>query len=245
MKMIKGKIILRNNHFERLFTSLDLLEFEKQDFLQPEYIEEKITELADKNKHSALARIRLTIFRGDGSLHDIENLAPNYIIQTWEMNETNNQFNEKGLAIDIFKVARKACDVYSNVKSNNYLSYGMAALWAKKNKLDDSLLLNEYQRVADATIANVFILKNGVVKTPALTEGCVGGVMRRYLLKSMREEGMPVEESSVSVEDVLQASEVFLTNAGYGLRWVKQCERSEYGKEFAQTVHQNFIAPLY
>ena len=106
-------------------------------------------------------------------------------------------------------------------------------------------MLNAYDRIADATIANVFIVKDGVVKTPTLTEGCINGVMRRHLLKCMREEGMPVEETSLTVEEVLQAQEVFLTNAAFGIRWVKRCGRSEYGKAFADILYKKFVASLY
>jgi len=245
MKMFNGKIILRDYHFERLFSSLELLQFEKPRYFTPQYLEEQITALAEKNKHSILARIRLMIFRGDGGLYDTENDFPNYIIQTWQMDEANNRFNKDGLVIDVFRDARKACDNYSYIKSNNYFPYIMAAFWAKKNNLNDAIVLNAYDRIADATIANIFIVKDGMVKTPALTEGCVSGVMRRHLLKCMREEGMPVEETSLTVEEVLHAQEIFLTNAGYGIRWVKRFGKSEYGKAFADILYKKFVASLY
>ena len=244
MKIIDGKIVLRDYHFERLFSSLELLQFDKPDYFTPQYLEEQITELVLKNKHSKLARIRLMIFRGDGELYGTQNNFPNYIIQTWERKETYNQLNKDGFVIDIFKDARKACDNYSHVKSNNYLPYIMASLWAQKNKLNDAIVLNAYDRIADTTIANIFILKDGIIKTPLLTEGCVSGVMRRHLLKCMRDEGMPVEETSLTVEDIMQAREVFLTNAGYGIRWVKQCAKSEYRNEFAEMLYKKFITPL-
>jgi len=245
MKMINGKTVLRDYHFERLFSSLELLQFEKPGYLTPKYFEEQITELAKKNKHSKIARIRLMIFRGDGELYGEQNNLPGYIIQTWERNETYNQLNKDGFLIDIFGDARKACDNYSHVKSNNYLPYIMAALWAQKNNLNDAIILNNDDRITDTTIANIFILKDGVVKTPALTEGCISGVMRRYLLKCMREEGMPIEETSLTVEDILEAQEIFLTNAAYGLRWVKRCGKSEYGKKFAEMLYNKFVASLY
>jgi len=244
MKMVNGKIVLNDFHFERLFSSLELLQFEKPDYLTPKYFEEQITKLAEKNKHAKLARIRLMIFRGNGGLYDPENLFPNYIIQTSEYGELYNRFNERGFVVDIFKDARKACDSYSHVKSNNYLPYAMAALWAKKNKLNDALVLNAYNRIADTTIANVFILKEGIVKTPALSEGCVNGVMRRYLLQCMQNQGMQIEETQITVDNMLTASEVFLTNASYGIRWIKQCGESEFNNKFALELYKKFIIPL-
>lgn len=242
--MLNGKIALNRYHFERLFSSLELLQFDKPNYLNAEYLLNQINELAAKNYHNKLARIRLMIFRGNGGLYDPENHFPNWLIQTWELNPQVNVFNENGLVTDIFKDAKKACDNYSHVKSNNYLSYAMAALWAKKHHLNDALLLNCNNRIADATIANIFIVKDGTVKTPAITEGCVSGVMRRHLLKCMREENIPVEETQVDPEELLQASELFLTNGVYGIKWVQACGQNNYSNQLSARLHKKFIEPL-
>ena len=244
MKLINGKLQLADYHMERLFSSLDKLQFQKPVYFTPEYLIEQISLLAKKNYQQKLTRIRLTIFRGEGGLYEVDNHFPHHLIQTWDLNPANNLLNENGLVIDVFKDARKVCDQYSSIKSNNYLSYVMGALWAKQNKLNDAVLLNPYDRIADATIANVFIVKNGVVKTPALTEGAVNGVMRRHMLHSLRKENMPVEETQLSVEDLLQASEMFLTNAIYGVRWVKQLGNNGYTNQLSSLLHKNFIKPL-
>lgn len=244
MKMVNGKIALSRYHFERLFSSLELLQFDKPNYLNANYLLNQINELAAKNYQNKLARIRLMIFRGNGGLYDPENHFPNWLIQTWELNPQVNVFNENGLLTDIFKDAKKACDNYSHVKSNNYLSYAMAALWAKKHHLNDAFVLNCYNRIADATIANVFIVKDGTVKTPVMTEGCVSGVMRRHLLKCMREENIPVEETQIEPEELLQASELFLTNGVSGIKWVRGCGQNNYSNQLSARLHHKFIEPL-
>jgi branched-chain amino acid aminotransferase len=245
MKMLNGKIVLGSLHFERLFSSLETMLFNKPKLLTAASLEEQIIELAKKNKHTKSGRVRLMIFRGDGGLYDAQDNHPNYLIQTWEMNDANNSLNENGLVIDIFKDAHKACDKFSHIKSNNYLSYVMAALWAKQQKLNDALVLNSLGNIADATIANLFIVKDGIILTPALTEGCVAGTMRRYLLQCMRKEGMPVQETGITIDDLISASEVFLTNAGYGLRWVQSCGSTNYTPQAAPMLYKKFIERLY
>jgi branched-subunit amino acid aminotransferase/4-amino-4-deoxychorismate lyase len=244
MKMVNGKLLLADYHFERLFASLRLMQFQHPDYFNPAYLLENLTILAKKNYHHKLARVRINVFRGDGGLYDVENHFPHHLIQTLAIKPETNVFNENGLVMGIYKDARKVCDEYSHIKSNNYLSYAMAALWVKEKKLNDVLLLNPYDRVADATVANVFIVKDGVVKTPSLSEGPVNGVMRRYLLKYLRNEGIPVEETQVSVDDVLQASEIFLTNAIYGIKWVKQLEKSRYTNQLSSLLYQKIITTL-
>lgn len=244
MKMVNGKIVFVDYHFERLFQSLEIMHFDKPAYYNAAYLEEQVLNLAKQNGHEQLARIRVTIFRGDGGLYDTENNFPNFIVQTWEMNKGLNSFNENGLVLDIFPDARKSCDLFSGIKSNNYLVYAMAAMWAKKKQLNDALVLNSYERIAEATIANIFIVKDGVIKTPALPEGCVNGVTRKYLLKCMRDENIPVEEAQVTVDDVLSASEIFLTNAAYHVKWVSQVGENNYNQQLSSYIYSKFFSPL-
>jgi len=244
IKVWKGKIVLANYHMERLFSSLNVLQFVPPFYFTPDYITEQVLALASKNGHQKLARIRITIFRGEGGLYDAQNHFPNHIIQSWELNPANNQLNENGLVLDFFADARKVCDHYSAVKSNNFLSYAMAAFWAKQQKLNDAILLNPYDRVADATIANIFMVKDGIVKTPPLIEGPVNGVMRKHVLSSLRKMDIPFEETPVTTVDLSEASEIFLTNAIYGIRWVKQLGKNGFTNSFSKMLHKECIASL-
>lgn len=220
MKIVNGAILLAGFHITRFFSSLELLSFNIPAVLTPEFIIGEVQKLVVKNEHSALARVRLMVYRGNGGLYDPENHHPNFLIQSWELLNTNEDLQTNGLDIDIYTEARKASDAFSMVKSNNYLQYAMAALWAKKNKLNDCLLLNAYENICDSTIANIFIVENNVIKTPAIAEGCVNGVARAYLLECCKKDGITVEQTTVSPKDVLYASEVFLTNAVAGIKWV-------------------------
>lgn len=241
MKMENGQIVLEPLHFERLFTSLDQLRFKRPSFFTPEHLRRQVLEIAEKNKHQSLARIRLTVFRGEGGLYELDDQAPHYIIQSWPLNPSVNKLNENGLVAGIYKDARKACDGFSHIKSNNYLAYAMAALWAKEQKMNEAFVLNSFDRIADATIANIFIVKDGLVKTPSLAEGCVGGVMRKYLLQLLRSENIPVEETQLEIEDVLQASEIFLTNAIQGIKWVKQLGENGFDNSLAAHLHHKLF----
>ena len=236
IKVVGNKLLFSDFHFERLFSSLATLQFDVPSYITPDFLQTQILTLVRKNHHEKLARVRLTIYRGDGGLYDPQNLLPNYLIQTWELSPANNKFNENGLIIDIFKDARKVCDRYSSIKSNNYLAYAMAALWVKQQQLNDAILLNPYNRVADATIANVFIVKDGIVKTPTLAEGCINGIMRRHLLQKLPSLGIEAEETTLTVENLLEADELFLTNSIYGIRWVKEMQGKVYGNQMAARI---------
>jgi branched-chain amino acid aminotransferase len=244
MKVCKGKILLEHYHFQRLFAGLSLMKFEISKLMNEDILKEKILQLCKKNECEKLARVRLTVFRGNGGLYDeAGNLQ--YIIECWPANESVNKLNENGLVIDIFPDARKSCDAFSNLKSANFLPYVMAAIFANENKLNDCLVQNTYGNIADATIANIFLIKNGIVTTPALSEGCINGVMRRYLLEKMQGSNYPAQEGVVTSNDLETADEIFLTNAMYGIRWVKQFRNKMFTNLQIFKIYIDFVQSLY
>lgn len=245
LKLLDERVALRDLHFDRLFSSLETLQFEKPATLTPAALEADMLQLVRKNGHEKGARVRIQIFRGNGGLYDPENLRPNVLIQSLPLSPEVNRLNEKGWIMGLYTRARKTADDFSHVKHSNYLCYVMAALWAREQQLNDALLLNAFDRLADATIANLFVVHRGIVKTPALTEGCIGGVMRRYLLQCLRREGIPAEETIIDVNTLNEASELFLTNALYGIRWVQSVDNQHFENKVASLLYRQFVAPLW
>lgn len=240
MKVNEFIILLEHLHFERLFLSLDLLQFDIPSFYTPLYFQQQIERLLHQNNHSSLARVRLMFYRGDGGVYGQINNDPNFIIQSWPLQKEVNELNTAKLEIGIFKDARKVSDKFSSVKSNNFLCYIMAAFFVTKNKLHDALILNPYNRIADATIANIFIVQNGIIKTPSLAEGCISGVYRKYLLQSFSNDGIPFIEGQITIDELLNASEVFLTNAINGIKWIYKCRNSYYLNEVSVFLHNKY-----
>jgi len=228
IKLMDGCIQLRELHFSRISNSLKTLGFVATKHFSFENLEKKVLELAIKNNHQHLGRIRITFFREDAGLFEVTNFHPHILIQSFQLSDTVNELNENGLVIDVYPLAKKSCDIFSNIKSNNYLQYAMAALWAKENKLNDALLLNTNNKIADSTIANVFIIRNNEIKTPALTEGCVNGVMRKNIIETLKHNSIRVVETIVNIEDIASADEIFLTNAIKGIMWVRQFGNNHY-----------------
>jgi branched-chain amino acid aminotransferase len=227
MKLKNGKLILSDEHFARLWKGMLMLQFDMPKLLSPEKFEAEILQLALKNKLTA-ARIRLTIIRSDGGIYDAKNNTPNYIIEAIALPEDNGTLNSNGLQLCIFNDAKKSVDTFSNLKTNNYLPYFMGAMFAKNQQCNDALILNSEGNICDSTIANVFYIKDEAIYTPALTQGCVAGVMRKFLIGKIRTLGFIVHESVVKKEDILHADEVFLSNSIYNIRWVAGVENKSY-----------------
>lgn len=243
MRVVNGRIVLQHLHFERLFHGLSILQFQCPPLFTPQYLAESVLALCRKMIIEPAARIRLNIVRGNGGLYDPENHSPNLIIEAWPL-ELPASMNENGLIIDIYDKARKHFDILANIKSNNYLPYVLAALYAKQNRLNDCLLLNTEGRICDATIANIFWVKDGRLFTPPLSEGGVGGVMRRYLLENTASH-YPVQEALLTPQMLEQADELFLTNAIQGIKWVGRYRDKEYGNQLAALLYNQYIKKLW
>ena len=226
MKVHRDKIELAAYHFERLFSGMQLLKLDIPPYFTAGYFQNKILELYNKNEHTSYARVRLMIFRGDGSLSGRED-DPDYILQSWDIG-SDEELNSNGLIIDVYPDAKKSCDKFANVKSNSYLPYRMAALYAEKIKVNDCIILNTSGRICDTSIANIFIIKDKVIYTPPLSEGCIAGVMRRFIIEKLQHLEFKIEEKTVSIEELENADEVFLSNAIRGIRWVKEFRNKKY-----------------
>lgn len=244
MKVLDGKIRLSELHFERLLSSLSLLKYQVPALLTIKKIQQEIISLCQKNSCEDSGRVRLSIFRGNGGIND-EDKTLQYLIESWPLNKSLNQLNENGLVIDIYPEVIKSTDKFSNIKSANFLPYSLAALYAKENKLNDCLILNSNGNIADSTIANLFIIKGDSINTPGLNDGCISGVMRKFLLKELSKAGINIIESSIGIEDLHAADEVFLTNAIYGIRWVKQFGNTIYGNVKIVDIYSKFIKTIH
>lgn len=245
IKCVNGQLPLWNYHASRLFATLQTLSFEPPNYLTADYLKQRVLELAAKNQHTNPGRIRITIFRGDGGIYDPVNHRPLVLIQSWPLNPENNKMNENGLVTGDFTTGFKAADGFANLKSNNYLLYAMAALHAKKMHWNDALLLNHKGTYCDATIANLWVILNGQVITPPLSDGPVAGTMRQYIVDHLAQTGLTLVEKSITPADLLMADEVFLSNAIYGIKWVGQHAGRKFSRDLTDAIYVQLIAPLW
>lgn len=235
---LKNNIIqLKKLHFDRIAQSLATLNLSLPKNFSFAQLEQQIIAVATKNKHNKLARIRITFFRQDAELFAVTNNTAQSIIQSFQLQQQQNFNQQNGLIIDIFPFAQKSCDIFSTIKSNNYLPYTMAAMWAKQHKLNDALLLNCNNAIADSCIANVFIIKNKKIVTPSLQQGCVNGVMRKHIIETLQEQKNKCVEKRVTLTDILNADEIFLTNAIKGIMSVRQCGKQQYDNKETERIY--------
>jgi branched-chain amino acid aminotransferase len=231
-----------DDHFARLWKGINLLEINIPKHFTPDFLQNQIIELLKKNGHRKIARVRLTVFRGEGGLYDELKNTPGYLIQSWAMPDGTGTWNSNGLVLGIYPDVRKSCDLLSNLKQNNFLPYVLAAIHAKKQKWNDAVLLNTESRLCDTTIANIFLIKDKVIYTPALQEGCIAGVMRKNVITHLRDTSDKLVETQLSINYLLEADEVFLTNSVYNMRWVQCIGDKKYTNLQSQKIYSDVFS---
>jgi branched-chain amino acid aminotransferase len=244
LKIKKQNILLEELHFNRLFGAIKLLGMELPPLFNRESLKIHILELCKKNGHLPLARVRLSVFRGNGNLSDLQDPYLLYLIQSWPLSPATQEINQQGFTIDVFPHGRKAIDLFSCLKSNSHLLYVMAALYIKEYQIDDCLVLNCAGRVCDSSIANIFWVKNDQLFTPPLSEGGIAGVMRQHVMEQTRKDMQsPVQilEKQLDLSYLENADEIFLTNAIQGIRWVSRFRQKTYDHRISQYISRKWI----
>lgn len=244
LKSCNNNLQFADDHFERLWKGMNLLQFKIPVHFTTEDLQRQIRELLSKNSHNSTSRIRLTVFRGDGGLYDNINHFPHYLIQTWPLPGDTGKWLSNGLLLGIYNDIKKSCDILSNLKHNNFLPYAMAALHAKKQKWNDAILLNTHGRICDTTVANIFLIKDNVVYTPSLGEGCIAGVMRKNLLLQFSKDNLPFVEGEITIENLENADEVFLSNSIHNIRWVQSVGDKKYDNKYTQKIFSSFHSTI-
>lgn len=238
IKVFRGNIILEEYHFDRLLTAIGVLKIVLPVNFTREILVEKIVELCNLNACVALARVRLAVYRGE------ENKA-GFVIEANSLNVNANELNKDGWAIDIYPFARKSCDAFSNLKSANYLPYVLADMYAKEINCEECIVLNSENNLCDASKANIFILVKDEVYTPALHQGCVNGVKRRFVIEELKRRKIVVHQQQVEEKLLVEAKEVFLTNAINDIRWVHSFRDKPYSNSFIKEFYKSTFSPIY
>jgi branched-chain amino acid aminotransferase len=221
-----------------LFSSLALLKLIASNNFTQEILVRNILDLCTINKCFNSARVRLAVFRGE------ENKIQ-FVIEAFYLEEEVNQLNGEGWKIEIYPLVRKSCDAFANLKSANYLPYVLADLYAKEMGCQESIVLNTHNNLCDASKANIFLLVKDEVCTPALHQGCVNGVKRRFVIDELKKEGLIVYQREIDEKLLLEAKEVFLTNAINDMRWVKTFRNQTYSNDFIKGFYKKKFATIY
>jgi branched-chain amino acid aminotransferase len=168
---------------------------------------------------SAEAYVRLIVTRGEGPLGVDPTTCPEprLLCMVDRLSLYPEDKRARGLAMITSSLRRPRADMLdTRIKSLNYLNNVLAKGEARRHGVDDALMLNHDGHVAEASGANVFVVRDGCVMTPPTTDGALDGITRETVLELAESCGIPREVRSLGRVDLFGADEVFLTGTGAG-----------------------------
>ena len=236
MRMCNGKLQFAEQHADRLRAGMKALKMEGYALLDEYFLRQKTTELLKKNRFNGNVRFRLTVYRDGEGLYTPQSNKVGYLLEGIELEQASYELNQKGLIIDVYDELTKPINKLSNYKTSNALLYVMAGLYQKQHRLDEAILLNQQGFLCESTSSNLFVVYQKQIYTPALSEGCVAGVMRSVVLQLAKTHNFPLIEAQINPEILNEAEEVFVTNATSGIRWVMGYGRKRYFNEVAKML---------
>lgn len=231
MRWMKGELKFADLHADRMQRGMKALKLEGYFTVDSNFIKENVSELVWRNKIGSNARVRISIFRDSDGLYSPTNNKYGYAIEIDKVSETSYLNNKKGLLVDLYDEIPKPINKLSNLKTSNALIYVLAGVFKSQNSLDEVLIVNQNGFLCEAISSNVFVVFNKEIYTPALTEGCIAGVMRHVIIKLAKENNLNIIEAQINPAILEQADEVFLTNASKGLQWVMGYNNKRYFNE--------------
>ncbi|MGL5891824.1 MAG: aminotransferase class IV [Bacteroidia bacterium] len=235
IRIIGGEVCFPQRHLERLMAGVQQLRLKLPAGFITLSLAEWGRKLAQANNAKS-GRIRLSVFRTDGGNYQPVSNDAAWLMEYEPLETQSYQFNENGLTIDLYQELRKPINTLSNIKSSNAIMYVLAAVHARDQQLDDCILLNHHGNVIEATASNLFAVKNGVLYTCPLTEGCVAGVMRAEVMALAQANRIAVYEVPLPMSVLLNSDEVFLTNAVRGIQWVSTYRQKRYTNETSKRL---------
>ena len=228
MRFTAGHVPFLSLHVQRLHAAL-----EAHGMTVPESLHETALKSAMETWSAGWGvhgdvRIRLTAYRDGGGAYTPETDDVAWVATADTMKESGFELPAKGLNVDIYQDMVKHLSPLSKFKNLASTVYILAARHAERLGWGDALVLNPEQRIIESSRSNLFVVSNGVLYTPSMEDGCVGGIMRSVLIRTALDHGIKVYEAALTPQTLLQADELFLTNAVRGIEWVSSYKTKRY-----------------
>ena len=236
IRIVNGDVLFIESHLKRIFKALKILKISNSENFNSEIIKAKIKELLLHNKIDSGGRVKIYFFRsGLGTYLPVTNEI-SFIIECFHLENNLYQLNKKGFLVDIFYDYQKQINNLSAFKTSNSLLYVLASIYANDNDLNDTLILNEKKYIIESSNSNIFLFLKDSIITPALNSGCIAGIMREEIIKVINFLDIKIIERDITLEDLMNSKEIFLTNVISGINWVGGYKKTRYYNTLSKKI---------
>ncbi len=236
LRVAQGIPFFWPHHLERMRRGIGVLGMDNSGWDEALLLHQ-LQHLCRLNGCTGAARARIALYRTEqNSIACVTEAEP--------LQAPGYEWNTKGWRVGLFADVQISTDKLANLKVSSYLPYALAHRHAQQHGFDESLVCNAAGNICEGSRTNVFVVKKGAIFTPALAEGCVAGIMRRYILEYCSANGINCHEGTMPESFLTEADEIFLTNAIQGIKWVGSLGQKQYQNTLAQQLFQSALATI-
>lgn len=158
------------------------------------------------------ARVRLTITAGP-IRGDQEIASPTMLITASPLTGYPQEMHEHGITVAVCSFRTSPADPLGGHKTTSYFPRLLGLREAQQSRCTEAIWFTTSKHLAEGCISNVFVVRDGVLKTPPLDTPVLPGIARGLVLELASALSLKAEETPMGIDDLLDADEVFLTNS--------------------------------
>lgn len=243
LKVVNQKVLFLEDHYFRLMASMRIVRMEIPMNFTMEYFENQIINTVIANQCADSARARITVYRNEGGYYLPETNQISFIIQAKSLPNSLYSYEAIPYEVDLYKDFYIAKQLLSTLKTTNKIIHVTGSIFAKENGFQNCLLLNDEKNVVEALQGNIFMLLDGKLITPPITDGCLNGIMRKKIISLAKSlENIEMIEASISPFDLQKAEELFITNVIKGIQPITKYRKKEYSTNMAMQLTEKLNA---
>ncbi len=227
MRAEHGRVFRLQSHLERLRRSAEQILRPIQNEALPG--EPVFAELLERNLMRT-ARVRMTVSAGSmRARSNLEGQDPIVCITAAPLDLYPVDQFEQGVQVAICNFRQSPNDPIAGHKTTAYLPRLLGLRQARQVGCMEAIWLTTENNLAEGCISNVFVVSGDVLKTPPLDTPVLPGIARGVVLEIARNNGIAVQECRLTINDILDADEVLLTNAIMQVMPVIRVEKHDIG----------------
>lgn len=239
LKVLDGKVLFLEDHYFRLMASMRILRMEIPLEFTLEYLEGEILKTINA-LNLTNARVRLTVFRSGEGRYLPEQRTVSFVIVAETTGSVYVNTADK-YEVELFKDFHVSKHLLSTLKTTSCLINITASIFAQENGYENCLLINDEKNVIEAINGNIFVIKDNIISTPPIADGCKNGIIRKKLIEIINKtDNLSFEERSISPFELQKADEIFITNIAVGIQSITQYRK----KMFANTIANSLLMKL-
>jgi D-amino acid aminotransferase len=207
MRCTGGKVFALDDHLDRLFNSAKELAINNP--YEKKYIKDAIRQALEAN-NLADARLRLTLT--NGPMAQGGETKATLLITATRFEPYPAEYYQNGVGIVLTDFRQNTQDPIVKHKTTNYFSRLLALNIAHQKKAAEALWFTTDNRLAEGCVSNVFCVADSVLYTPTLDTPVLPGIMRKTVCEIAKAQSINLVEKDLTIQELLAADEVFLTN---------------------------------